>query len=756
MGNNVRVDWSRGGGQLDVQLERPRSGRDPIRLNVKDLGRGRFSCGHYELDAVESHSSRICWVDRRARGKVSIWERVEASSVGAGNAPLSGRASPPRWQPQVASEHDGRGSCNRSRARRSRDVLRSSDEEGGGRSRRSRSRRRRRQSLAGRGGRDRSRHRDRQELHCGGAGIDSGGFGPGWQMPAGPYDGQPPEPHLYPWGQVPVGPHGGIWSRESLSQPSMRWPEVPKPPPAWEGANYRPDSLQNAWDCSSSGQSSVQPVSIWSGVTTPGAWAPPGTGRLMGEEQGPSALREEDQCNPGSGHLLRKFSEEDRARSSARSSSVDKSESRDRVVCLSARQGTDNWHASEVAPATSDAAIAPASQRLGGMLEAYDATLLQSADLTKATLPPVGEPSEPPPAIVTVPALASPAHEQGLGPSTAQEAGVINTLGARQLDDGMAISEALARDPRRRTATEMPTEPPVSVSAVDDRPRDPRQRLASSSTLAPATVVGNTTAGDSADQCEPPVLERPPQQGPETSEISGVAAFQEDCSLPTPTPISQLPLQKQQEDQLKQQKYQPTSHLLQTSSHPPPHTPPPHTPPPQRHALLQESSTPQSLGQQQLLQQRPQLQTTEMSLPPPVHAPLLPLLPHLTPHLAGPPSTHTPMRPSMCQQPAPPPHAQLQRPPPQPALAPACLQQLASAPQRPPSPPPGGENAEERRRRLSAYSALLLGGAAPKEEEERAGGIAVMTPKEEEAPWRRQKRRRGAMVPLELPASATS
>ncbi|CAE8585800.1 unnamed protein product [Polarella glacialis] len=78
MGNDVRVDWSRGGatsrGQLDVELSKPRGGRDPIRLNVK-LSGGRFSCGHYDLQVEQSHLRRIVWFDCRNKGKNSTWER---------------------------------------------------------------------------------------------------------------------------------------------------------------------------------------------------------------------------------------------------------------------------------------------------------------------------------------------------------------------------------------------------------------------------------------------------------------------------------------------------------------------------------------------------------------------------------------------------------------------------------------------------------------------------------------------------------
>ncbi|CAE7649181.1 magoh, partial [Symbiodinium pilosum] len=49
--------------------------RDPIRLDVKSVGRGRFVCGHYDLDLVESSEDRIVWADVRNRGKTSVWKR---------------------------------------------------------------------------------------------------------------------------------------------------------------------------------------------------------------------------------------------------------------------------------------------------------------------------------------------------------------------------------------------------------------------------------------------------------------------------------------------------------------------------------------------------------------------------------------------------------------------------------------------------------------------------------------------------------
>jgi len=83
LGNAVKVEWarpgSRGGVQLNVELARPRSSREPIRLDIKPVGRGRFTCGHYDLDTERSHAEKIVWNDCRSRGKVSVWERRDAS-----------------------------------------------------------------------------------------------------------------------------------------------------------------------------------------------------------------------------------------------------------------------------------------------------------------------------------------------------------------------------------------------------------------------------------------------------------------------------------------------------------------------------------------------------------------------------------------------------------------------------------------------------------------------------------------------------
>lgn len=88
MGNSVQVDWARPtcgnemqGQSLDVQLVRPGSGRQPIRLKVIQLEDGSFKCGHFELDVGQSSSIKIVWGDKWNRSKLSIWKR-ETKKVG--------------------------------------------------------------------------------------------------------------------------------------------------------------------------------------------------------------------------------------------------------------------------------------------------------------------------------------------------------------------------------------------------------------------------------------------------------------------------------------------------------------------------------------------------------------------------------------------------------------------------------------------------------------------------------------------------
>lgn len=80
-GNDVKVEWAKPnsrGGQLSVTLNNPRSSRDPIKLDIKSMGRGRFICGHFDLDRDESTETRIVWADVKNPGKTSVWKREGA------------------------------------------------------------------------------------------------------------------------------------------------------------------------------------------------------------------------------------------------------------------------------------------------------------------------------------------------------------------------------------------------------------------------------------------------------------------------------------------------------------------------------------------------------------------------------------------------------------------------------------------------------------------------------------------------------
>ncbi|CAE8637986.1 unnamed protein product, partial [Polarella glacialis] len=114
LGNLVEVDWAKPGsrgGQLNVLLSKPRSNRDPIRLDVKSVGRGRFVCGHYDLDLEDSNTYRIVWADSRNRGKNSVWQREGAareSSRGGGDYGRESRSGGSRASGSEASFHDTR------------------------------------------------------------------------------------------------------------------------------------------------------------------------------------------------------------------------------------------------------------------------------------------------------------------------------------------------------------------------------------------------------------------------------------------------------------------------------------------------------------------------------------------------------------------------------------------------------------------------------------------------------------------------
>lgn len=76
MGHKVTVEWActnTSRGQLEVELSK--KGKEPIRLNVKQLGPGRFSCGHYQLEVEQSSQYKIVWEDCKQKSKQSVWER---------------------------------------------------------------------------------------------------------------------------------------------------------------------------------------------------------------------------------------------------------------------------------------------------------------------------------------------------------------------------------------------------------------------------------------------------------------------------------------------------------------------------------------------------------------------------------------------------------------------------------------------------------------------------------------------------------
>jgi len=80
MGHQVCVKWARQGnraGELDVELQRHHSSNNRIRLNVKDLGEGKFQCGHFELNLDKSSAKKIVWADKKIKGKVSVWDRED-------------------------------------------------------------------------------------------------------------------------------------------------------------------------------------------------------------------------------------------------------------------------------------------------------------------------------------------------------------------------------------------------------------------------------------------------------------------------------------------------------------------------------------------------------------------------------------------------------------------------------------------------------------------------------------------------------
>mmetsp|Transcript_79397 Transcript_79397/g.200597 ORF Transcript_79397/g.200597 Transcript_79397/m.200597 type:complete len:501 (-) Transcript_79397:7-1509(-) len=292
LGNHVQVDWARSnnrGGQLDVSLQKPRGGGDPIRLNVKRHYDGHFSCGHYDLDTDETRPDHIVWVDYRRNKRKSIWERD---------------GSPPRGGDRNSWGESGDRGWNRGwedRARHQDDNRRGGGSGRGGQwddSRQpwrdsSNGDRRSTDAAGWRGGRDTDRRRQDDPT----TGVNAipvgrpgggGGGGGGCQDPSA-HEEAPPS-------------HGGFAADLPL-EPSLllQPPPLAFPPAVVDGGAppaappvpmatlpHFPDEplRQQAGGacgaCSGSGGSARgdewrEPAghSLWSGAATPGAWVPP-------------------------------------------------------------------------------------------------------------------------------------------------------------------------------------------------------------------------------------------------------------------------------------------------------------------------------------------------------------------------------------------------------------------------------------------------------------------------------------------------
>lgn len=250
MGNHVRVDWSwpgNRGGQLDVVLSK--SGRDPIKLNVKRLSDGRFTCGHYDLDVDQSDSRRVVWLDAKNRKNRSVWEREGEPPDPSERS----RGSWSQWRDKSWHARDwdeaGKQSDDRSwRRHRSRSNGRAARKDWGHRDAswhgRSAERRPSRRSWDSRerDGHERDNHGDSKARdspngfeQCREA-VPSSNSCPGI---VAPLPVVPPQP-CSPWGHGP-------WMAPGVIPPLMQ-PAPPQPQ-----------------------------TSVWSGAPTPGAWVPPTT-----------------------------------------------------------------------------------------------------------------------------------------------------------------------------------------------------------------------------------------------------------------------------------------------------------------------------------------------------------------------------------------------------------------------------------------------------------------------------------------------
>uniref|UniRef100_A0A7S4QYG4 Uncharacterized protein n=1 Tax=Alexandrium monilatum TaxID=311494 RepID=A0A7S4QYG4_9DINO len=256
MGNRVNVDWAcpgNRGGQLEVLLTK--SGRDPIRLNVKRYGNGRFTCGHYDLDESESGERRIVWQDAKNHRNFSTWERV-------GEPPPRGdhwKGSSSRWRGNGWHDRDWSDGSWHSSGRR---WGRRDD----GRRDRGRSR-----SEPGCGDRGRG-SRDRNDGDCGEWGRRDDRGRPR-EREASPRERQPGR-----GGAASAdAPSSGAPPEDGASAPSPPAASCPPPWAAWGShAAWGGHSPQGPGFPPPCPQPQPQPhTSVWSGAPTPGAWVPP-------------------------------------------------------------------------------------------------------------------------------------------------------------------------------------------------------------------------------------------------------------------------------------------------------------------------------------------------------------------------------------------------------------------------------------------------------------------------------------------------
>jgi len=78
LGNNVLVDAVGPTGSVIARLAKP--GQQPKRLSISERPDGGFSCGHYNLDVVNSTASNIIWLDKFNVKQSSVWTRPSVNS----------------------------------------------------------------------------------------------------------------------------------------------------------------------------------------------------------------------------------------------------------------------------------------------------------------------------------------------------------------------------------------------------------------------------------------------------------------------------------------------------------------------------------------------------------------------------------------------------------------------------------------------------------------------------------------------------